>query len=222
MAEEATAITPLLSGAAKADSRQPPLPWTHDLPRQFHLQLLLSTLSLLLALALVLVAALALRAAGAGADGWAIASVALGGTGMLLDALGIAVLLQQGRRVRQQQRSSNGEGRGDGEEEKGICSSLLPLTSQLLFNAGALAPYRILSTVLAFTAPSSSSPSEGERAEEETTTALALEGGLTGAVALVALTQLLASVYFFQCLRTLSTVDGGCGWIGREPFNILI
>lgn len=75
---------------------------------------------------------------------------------------------------------------------------LLPLTLQLLFNAGALSPYRLVCTVLAFTSPSSS---EAGR-EEGSSAALILEAASTGTVALVALSQLLASVFFFRCLRT--------------------
>lgn len=193
-ASEATTTTPLLPAAADRAAGKPtspPPPWTHDMWRQLHLQLLLSVLALLLTLLLVLAAALVAP----GLSGWAIASLALGGTGMLLDAAGLVALLQQGRRLQQQQGQTPPSASDDNDGGSSSGPSLLPLTLQLLFNAGALTPYRIVATVLAFTAPASSS------ADEEATTTLAVDAALTGGVALVALSQLLVSVYFFRCLR---------------------
>ena len=201
--EEASSIsTPLLPPPppSQAKTRPPPPPWTHDLLRQLHLQLLLSFLALLLALLIVLVAALV-----SPAGGWAIASLALGATGMALDAGGLAALLRHSRRRHQAAAQKEDEGGSSSSSSSsgggGIGStSLLPLTLQLLYNAGALTPFCIVAAVLAFTAPSSEEDG-AEGGEGETTTALALEGSLTVAVALASLFQLLVSVYFFRCLR---------------------
>ena len=220
---EATATTPLLSpprppGTATTNDKgdaasppSPPPPWTHDLGRQLRLQLLLSGLAFLLALFVVLAAALVgLPADDDGGDrretgGWAVASLALGGVGMVLDAAGLVAVLRQGRRLRSplglEEESVAAPDTDDGDSSSGSPSPslLLPLTLQLLFNAGAFTPCRIVGTVLSFTGSSSSSPSS-------CVGPLALDAALTGAVALASLGQLLVSVYFFKCLRTFRAV----------------
>lgn len=242
VSSEATATTPLLSpprppGTATATNNKgdtaappsPPPPWTHDLGRQLRLQLLLSGLAFLLALFVVLAAALLGLPADDDDDGvggnrretgvWAIASLALGGVGMVLDAAGLVAVLRQGRRLR----SPAGLGESvaapdadDGDSSSGSGPSpslLLPLTLQLLFNAGAFTPCRIVGTVLSFTgSPSSSSSSSS-------TGRLALDAALTGAMALASLGQLLVSVYFFKCLRTCRAVPAVDSFTHHQPQN---